>query len=502
MSSQYSYSQSSIPSRSSRGGSISSRRETQRLMRNRDALMISEMQLNEERRRGRWMLCACVLLGCLCMVLFKDRWPDDMRNALIKFLDSGDGDGNKSSSSSVENSADSGEFLKQHSSHSHGNKHNTNLQQFSRDDPASGTSTAMSEYLKTQGKKPASHSPETSNASNIGDASAEDASPPGVSSKIIADLTEKEKNANKEAALMEVLEQHLDNLSKYLKWNLPYKSDRDVPYYWAVPMSGSLLVDQVLGKCYGLVQAAEQVSHIKGHEEDKILNVLIEDGGKKYVNVDMGTMGGIKRAQELHLTTSRVADLIRSPFVYEVAMLFSGTAKYGKCFTMVRNPIDRAVDVFRNVQSVTTNDVFKEMNIEEYAKSSFMEDNWMVRVLANEMDGKIEQHHLDLAQHVLGRKCLIGLTEKFEESILRFAHFFDWTSKVSKEQLETCEADLEIAKHVENQNFSNADAGSAIKKEDYKEGTELYTILEEKNSFDMELFRYAQGLFHRQELYS
>merc|ERR1711957_504856 len=144
--------------------------------------------------------------------------------------------------------------------------------------------------------------------------------------------------------------------------------------------------------------------------------------------------------------------------------------------------------------SVTTNDVFKEMNLEEYAKSSFMEDNWMVRVLANEMDGKIEQHHLDLAQHVLGRKCLIGLTEKFEESILRFAHYFDWTGKVSADELETCEAALETAKHVKNQHFSNADTGNEIKKGDYKEGTELYKILEEKNVFDMELFRYAQGL--------
>jgi len=467
-------------------------------MQNRDALMISEMQLNEERRRGRWMLCACVLLGCLCMVLFKDRWPDDMRNAIIKFLDNGDENGYRSSSSV--NSAGTGEFLKQHSSKNKGKKHSTEMQQYSRDDPASGTSTAMSEYLELQGQKSASHSSGTSTASNNGNKSAR--APADSSSKIITDLTDEEKNANKEAALMEELEQHLENLSKYLKWNLPYKSDRDVPFYWAIPMSGSLLVDQVLGKCYGLVQAADQISHIKGHEEDKILNVLIEDGGKKYVNVDMGSMGGIMRAKELHLATSKVANLIRSPHVYEIAMLFSGTAKYGKCFTMVRNPIDRAVDVFRNVKSVTTNDVFKEMNLEEYAKSSFMEDNWMVRVLANEMDGKIEQHHLDLAQHVLGRKCLIGLTEKFEESILRFAHYFDWTGKVSADELETCEAALEIAKHVKNQHFSNADTGNEIKKEDYKEGTELYKILEEKNVFDMELFRYAQGLFHRQALYS
>ena len=503
MSSQYSYSQSSIPSRASRGGgsktsmSVSSRREMRNLMKNRDALMIAEMQLSEERRRGRWMLFACILLGAFCMVLFKDRWPDGMRDALVKYLDSGEG---TEKSSSESNGAGADKFLTDHSSNSGaGNKHKTEMQQYSRDDPVSGASTAMSEYLATNNQK---HS--TASSSNA-DESFEDATRPRPesASKIIADLTDEQKTANKEAALMEELEQHLDNLSKYLKWNLPYKSDRDVPFYWVIPMSGSSLLDPVLGKCYGLVQAADQASYIKGHEEEKILNVLLSDDGKEYVNVDMGSMGGIKRAQELHLATSNVANLIRSPYVYEVAMLFTGTAKYGKCFTMVRNPIDRAVDVFRNLKSVTTNDVFKEMNLEEYAKSSFMEDNWMVRVLSNEMDGKIEQHHLDLAQHVLGRKCLIGLTEKFNESILRFSHYFDWANKISQDDLTKCEADLEIAKHVENQNFSNADMeGTEIKKEDYKEGTDLYKVLAEKNAFDIELYHYAQGLYHRQALYS
>ena len=66
--------------------SISSRQEVKRLMRNRDAVLIAELQLEEERKRGRWMLLSCFLLGCFCMILFRDRWPDDLRSAMIEYL--------------------------------------------------------------------------------------------------------------------------------------------------------------------------------------------------------------------------------------------------------------------------------------------------------------------------------------------------------------------------------------------------------------------------------
>jgi hypothetical protein len=482
--------------------------------------MIAQIQLEDERRRGRWMLIACLSLAFVCMVLFKDRWPEDVRGALIKFLDNGEGNAKNADS-------DADAFLNGHSSNK---KKNTDaMLQFSRDDPASGTSTAMSEYLNGKPPKQTSTSSSDSDmvSANIAEAAGGSGSSQSESSEqeegetsyrykarpppkqaqipktlVVPEPTDEQKTLNKEAALMEELEQHLDNLSKYLKWNLPYKSGRDVPFYWAVPLTGVSLVDQVLGKCYGLVQAADQASHIKGHEEDKILNVLTEENGELYVNVDMGSLAGINRAKELHLVTSNVPDVVRSSYFYETAILFQGTAKYGKCFTMMRDPIDRAVDVFRKLKASSTNPIFQSMTLEEYAKSSFIEENWMVRFLSNEMDGELENQHLELAQHVLGRKCLVGMTERFEESIGRFAKYYGWSNKVSKEELTKCKEDSEVAKLVNDDVFTTVNLGEEISKDDYKEGTDLRKILAEKNNLDIELYNYAKGLYHRQALYT
>lgn len=504
----HSYSQSSIPSRSTLSLSVASRKESRRLLRDREHLLIVQAQLYDERRRGRWMVCACLILGTFCLILFKDRWPEDFRGALIQFLDSDD-----RTNTSTKNSNNSDEFLDAHSSKGK----NKSMQQYSRDDPASGAATGMSDYLNNKNTKhdesSSSSSSKTSENTVAQPGKTEELSytyearPPPKQAhiqnkQIVPEPTDEQKAINKEKALMEELEQHLENLSKYLKWNLPYKSDRDLAVFWSIPLTGVSIADQVLGQCYGLIQAADQPSLIEGHEEDKILNVLTEDDGKKYVNVNMGSLAGLQRAKQLSLTTSNIADVIRSSYLYETALLFDQTPKYGKCFTIVRNPIDRAVDVFRKLKASSTNPVFQSMTLEEYAKSSFIEDNWMVRFLSNELDGSIGEPNLALAKHILGRKCIVGLTEMFEESITRFAKYYKWSERRSIQDVIKCKEDLEFAKNVREEVFTSVEMGSKIDKVEYKEGTELHNLLLEKNALDMELYNYAKGLFHRQALYT
>lgn len=471
------------------------------------------------------MLAACVILTLLCMVLFRDRWAEDVRRSIIKFLD--DGEVSTQATTNSVGGSNVEDFIDSHSSST---KKSNAMPQYSRDDPAPGTTTAMSEYLNGKAPKEKTNSESEAISENIAEAVSGSSSKSDKSSKdqgrdddeksynyrprpppkkaqisntlVVPEPTEEEKAQNKESALMEELEQHLDNISKYLKWNLPYKHDRDVPFYWAIPLSGSSLADQVLGRCYRLVQAADQATHMKGHEDDKILNVLTEPSGQLYVNVDMGSLSGINRAKRLHLVTSNVPDLIRSSFFYETAILFQDTAKYGKCFTMIRDPVDRAVDVFRKLKVSSTNPVFQSMTLEEYVKSTFIEDNWMVRFLSNEMDGELEKRHLELAQHVLGRKCLVGLTEHFEESIGRFTKYFGWSAKISQQELTKCESDLKITKLVNDGVFTTKNLGEDISKEEYKEGTEIRDMIAKKNALDIELYNYAKGLFHRQELYT
>lgn len=118
------------------------------------------------------------------------------------------------------------------------------------------------------------------------------------------------------------------------------------------------------------------------------------------------------------------------------------------------------------------------------------------------MEGKLDQHHLELAKHVLGRKCFIGLTENFAESIRRFASIFNWDQRSSGDIVNQCMAELDITKHLNEGNLNLGSMGPVIPKETYAEGTKIYDTLTKLNEMDTELYKYSIGLFNRQSLYT
>lgn len=307
----------------------------------------------------------------------------------------------------------------------------------------------------------------------------------------------KEKTPKKtEQELIEENEkQHIDNLSKLLKWNLPYKEDRDVPLLWHIPLTGTRLIDEIFGRCYGLIQASDDGKIVIGHEDDGILKV-ISQGEKRYINVDLGTASGINKAKELHLARSGTVELMRTSFLYETAVLFESTSNYGKCFTMMRDPLERAVDAFYTLRETSKNLVLKKMNLDEYIKSPYVEDNWMVRVLSNEREDELKDEHLDLAKQILGRKCIVGFADDFEESIRRFVKYFHWEENKSKQEIEECEEELQVKQRLESGDFTSA---PRMQKDELDDDAKK--ILREKNKFDLKLYDYARGLYNTQSLY-
>jgi len=446
-----------------------SRKALDTLLKSKNDLEFLENELEHERRRGRLLLVACILMSILCGILFIDRWPEDWRGVIIEYLENGRDDSD-SSSSSVKDSDDPLKAFRSQDSGAAGDD----------DDHYSKYGSSYETYKETHGKN------------KVGKTSSVSTSENDDASGSTAHMTEEQLNEEIEA-------QHIDSLSKYLKWNLPYKEDRDVPIHWHIPMTGTLLADKIFGHCYKLIQAADDVGLLLGHENDKILNVVTSEDGTKYVNVDMGSISGIKRANDLHLARSGTVNLIRTSYLYEAALLFENNAKYGKCFTILRDPIQRAIDVFYQLKQ-SSNVVFQNMKFEEYVKSSYCEENWMVRFLSDEMEGELEQHHLDLSKHVLGRKCLVGLAEQFEESIKRFSHYFNWDKNISKDDLQKCEAELGVQNNLKNREFKSI-VTPGIEVIQISKGDELYSLLEEKNEYDIELYQYAMGLFNRQSLY-
>ena len=102
-----------------------------------------------------------------------------------------------------------------------------------------------------------------------------------------------------------------------------------------------------------------------------------------------------------------------------------------------------------------------------------------------------------MAQHILGRKCLIGFTDQFEESMRRFAKYFGWDKKVALRKVLDCEEKL-----------SGGDNDVTVQspvhnwKEEAPEGGPVWEALKQKNSHDLELYSYAQKLFASQAIYS
>ena len=124
------------------------------------------------------------------------------------------------------------------------------------------------------------------------------------------------------------------------------------------------------------------------------------------------------------------------------------------------------------------------MSFEEYAKSKYAENNWMVRYLSGKTSGEVTNDHLSVAKEVLRRKFVIGLMDKKEESSKRIGQFFAPKWDPNGEGMgEGC---LSMV-------INDAEPKSTI-----KEGNQAWNLLVWQNKLDMKLYEYAQQLFAQQ----
>jgi len=272
------------------------------------------------------------------------------------------------------------------------------------------------------------------------------------------------------------------------------------PVYWHIPRSGGFVVNDIFSHCYGLVQAIDNVDLLDIDVTDQHLQLVKSKDGGKYINVDMGSSEGIERAKDLDILNIDVSFVLRTPFLFGVADLFH-SGRYAKCFSILRHPIERAMDVFLHLKAIHR-PVFVNMTLKEYVNSPHAESNWMVRVLSNSMeDHIINEGHLQMAKYVLGNKCILGFTDDMENSIRRFAKYFHWDQSVSQINLRSC---LSNSLHGNSSNDSGSPflwQYSVSKNPKYGEGSEFWEALKEKNSLDLELYQYAKAVFNSQSLY-
>ncbi len=220
---------------------------------------------------------------------------------------------------------------------------------------------------------------------------------------------------------------------------------------------------------------------------------LFDVGGKRVVNVDMYKPQGIEKARKLDLVASDLIDIIVSPYLYQVSTLFSSNHK-GRMFAVFRDPIERAVSIhgFQEQLFMKEHPGKTFMSLEEYAKSSKIENNWMTRFITNRMSGPLNPEDLQSAKSILMSKCLIGLLNRKEESLERFNKYFGWTP------FNVDPGQAELRRQCIQKNLEGAPSHRKFSSQTVEKNSNTYTLLAAQNVYDIELYLFAKELFDAQ----
>ena len=304
--------------------------------------------------------------------------------------------------------------------------------------------------------------------------------------------------ANAESALVTTSNFALEELVNFKdSWD-PYEKT-DIPVFWHIPKAGGSSIKDAMGGCHRFVQATE-FGITDGHDADTEVAVVYprvpgdaDTDRSPFVNIDSSTVAGIQRAKEMGFADAQLADVVVSPFVYELNDLFTPTAK-GRFFSVFRHPIDRAVSMFYYIRVADWEPSYKpelkDWTLEQYAQSDIVENNWMTRQLSNTLGGELTEENLNKAMEVVRRKFLVGLMSQIEPTMARAEKFFRWTYHVNPPNQEACRERLMSG---------GANSNKANKKEGPKEGDEAWTLLAHQNNFDLRLYAYIEQLFVEQE---
>lgn len=258
------------------------------------------------------------------------------------------------------------------------------------------------------------------------------------------------------------------------------RAEGEIPFFWSIPSSGSGTVQHIIAACLGLTLASDASVRNGHHAESNFLQILWIEG-KKYVNVDLSTTEGIGRAKALGLIESKMQFVLVSPQLYDVASLVDNK-QIVRMFTMMRNPVERAVSHFYWTKMHDKN--FSKYSLRDfYLRPEFI-GNWVTRTLVNKITGTLYLEDLDLAKHILKEKCLVGLLTQKAASMERFEKYFGW------EKLAGVSGTLECEERSMFWDWKNKNDHPNV-----EEGSEEYQIISTRNEFDMELFAYATELF-------
>jgi hypothetical protein len=276
------------------------------------------------------------------------------------------------------------------------------------------------------------------------------------------------------------------SLSDLADLSTQYNPKTDTPYFWDIHFAGESIAESVFTKCHFLILACENGLQQPIFHKDK-LEVFETTNGALHVNVDTTTPRGIRRAKELGLAESRLAEVMTSPLIHLFVSSIFNRVQKGRMFSLFRHPIYRAVSMYYYLSSAKWDPLYnpklKHMTLEEYAQSGSVEHNWMTRFLVNKPGGKLTKHDMLVAKEILRMKCLIGIYEDIENSLLRFQIYFGWSQNSPPDQVRACRTAVLQAGDPRHK-IPEIDPSSTA-----------YLALANVNKFDLELYAYARKLY-------
>ena len=326
----------------------------------------------------------------------------------------------------------------------------------------------------------------------------------GQDNSINTNNLSKNNNINQAAALEVSFPSYFSSLSNLTEEYRP----EETPYFWDVHFSGESIAEAIFSHCHNLVMAAEFGLRQPDYSEDKLAQFILD--GSKYVNVELNTKEGILRASKLGLGQSRLADIIISPYLHNIASSVFTQQHPGRLFALFRHPVHRALGMYHYLSKASWDPMYspevKNMTIEEFAKSRYIENNWMTRFLIGKTKGKLTHADMLLAKKIVRYKVLVGLYDELETSMARFQLYFGWKG-ATKTRADTAKCrheaisrgDKNVLRHPtiikEETAFGSPQSIDSHAGQEVVAGNAAWKAIERHNLFDIELYAFAKKVY-------
>ena len=218
-----------------------------------------------------------------------------------------------------------------------------------------------------------------------------------------------------------------DLLHNVVSPTAPYDPATQIPFLWS-PGAPTFFADQML-KCFPLTQASWAVNRIGRHGEgspgqDLQIYPGNPDEKGKYLDVDMGTLHGLKRASDYFLFDRHLADYVASPFLPEVLSMFPESHK-GRIFTII---FDTNARIKASYNHLMQNGYYTGSLLDFVRSDHLLVNDYTVRTLTGKWDVAVPLGNDDvsLALEVLRTKFHAGVLRHYKEWVISVIETFQW----------------------------------------------------------------------------